>query len=60
MKVVWFPLAIAAFGLAVGVLLNIPDKWDRAVAIKVCGSLPVLRRTDAVPGQISILFPEAA
>jgi hypothetical protein len=27
-------------------LITVPDKWDRAVAIKVCSGLPILRQQD--------------
>jgi hypothetical protein len=31
------------FGIAI---VTMPDKWDRAIAIKVCSGLPVVQRED--------------
>jgi hypothetical protein len=41
----WLFFAVMlAFALALGTLLALPDKWDRAVVIGVCGGLPILRQ----------------
>jgi hypothetical protein len=41
----WFGTMIM-FGISMAVLFSVPDKWDRAVAIKICGDLPIVRRED--------------
>jgi hypothetical protein len=41
----WF-ISMVAFGVAVGALIALPDKWDRAIALKVCGGMPVVQLED--------------
>lgn len=41
----WF-VSMVALGVALGVLIALPNKWDKAVAIKVCGGLPIVQRED--------------
>jgi hypothetical protein len=41
----WF-ISMFVLGFSIAVLVAVPDKWDRAIAIKVCGGLPVVQRED--------------
>lgn len=41
----WFG-SMLLLGVSLAVLFSVPDKWDRAVAIKVCGDLPIVQRED--------------
>lgn len=38
--------SMALLGVALAVLVAIPDKWDRAVVLGTCGGLPILQRQD--------------
>lgn len=35
---------LLSLAVAMAVLISLPDKWDKAVAIKVCGGLPIVRQ----------------
>ena len=41
----WFG-SMFLFGVSLAVLIALPDKWDGAIALKVCGGLPIVQRQD--------------
>lgn len=42
---VWL-VSIFALGGIIWAIVSIPNKWDNAVALKVCSGLPVVQRQD--------------
>ena len=42
----WIPISFALVFAGLLLVLMMPDKWDRAVAIKVCGGLPIVKLED--------------
>jgi hypothetical protein len=44
--IIWF-VGMAALGLSVAAVIALPDKWDKAVALKICrDGTPILRLQD--------------
>jgi hypothetical protein len=42
----WIPISFALVFAGLLLVLMMPDKWDRAIAIKVCGGLPIVKLED--------------